>query len=228
MRSVQRSVKSGHPRRRGSRPHIARRPHIAAPYLARAVEPGEEREDAAQAGLRCRPLTLLDCMILIAATGAGLGISRAMFSSSPFISPPLLIMEVPQLLVWTVAIFAMRLRGPRPPRHVMMCQPGAVACAAGTLFLPMAAAVAALAWVVKALLVQQGLLPPGRGQDLGTLWMFVSAFAGAVVSGSWLALLVSGRRCPEAGWIDGLGRVLGTLWVIHLGVLLGVAFQLFF
>jgi len=167
-------------------------------------------------------------MILIAATAVGLGISRAMFSFNPFISPPLLIMEVPQLLAWTVAIFALRLRGPRPTRHVLMCQPGAVACAAGTLFVPMAAAVAALAWVVKALLVQRGLLPPGRGQDLGILWVIGSAIAGAVVSGSWLALLLSGRRSPEPGWIDRVGRVLGTLWVVHLGVLLGIAFSLFF
>jgi hypothetical protein len=42
------------------------------------------------------------------------------------------------------------------------------------------------------------------------------AMIGAAIASSWMLLLVSGRWCPERGWIDRAGRWLGWFWIATL------------
>ena len=85
------------------------------------------------------------------------------------------------------------------------------------LFVPLAGALGALAWSVKEGLNHYGILT-GGGWPLHLFLLTGATLAGSGVAGAWLGLALSGRRRTEPGWIDLLGRAVGTLWVIHLGV----------
>jgi hypothetical protein len=53
--------------------------------------------------------------------------------------------------------------------------------------------------------------------------MLVIPQVGFAVGGAWLAMALSGRRRPESGWIDGLGRLVGVAWLAATGILWGIA-----
>jgi hypothetical protein len=38
--------------------------------------------------------------------------------------------------------------------------------------------------------------------------------AGPMIAGAWIALRLTGRLHRERGWIDGLGTLVGALWVL--------------
>lgn len=97
----------------------------------------------------------------------------------------------------TPAFFVLRLRRPRPPLRALLRQPGTVAGLA---------MVFGLFW--------------GTG---GLLWLFPSKFdsmiaAPAAVGGAvviaWIALALTRRWKPEAGWVDLVGRVLGCAAIV--------------
>ena len=51
-------------------------------------------------------------------------------------------------------------------------------------------------------------------QDRWTLtWFTVPRTAGYAVALTWLTLFVSGRWAADRGWLDRLGRLLGTFWI---------------
>lgn len=59
----------------------------------------------------------------------------------------------------------------------------------------------------------------------GWLWVVLHHFAimgGAAVIAAWVLLALSGRRRPEPGWIDPLGRTLGVMWVVLFVLMCGV------
>jgi hypothetical protein len=150
-------------------------------------------------------------MILVAATAVGFGLSHSLRGNREFA------LELSCLSAWTLAAFAVRVRQPRPALRVLLRQPGALATAVVLLLAPLAVAFGLLARAIKAVMVHFGyrtavLTSGDLPISLG------AALAGAVVAGAWLGLALSGRRRPEPGWIDALGRALGTLWVIHAGV----------
>lgn len=156
-------------------------------------------------------------MILVAATAVGFGLDRSFpVLERHGISRPWAA-ELPCLAAWTVAAFVLRLRRPRPAFPILMRQPGAVATLVVLLLVLLAGAFGVLAWVVKAGLNHYGI-PISGGAPLDVILFFGSFLAGSGVTGAWLGLALSGRRRTEAGWIDLMGRAVGTLWIVYLGV----------
>lgn len=156
-------------------------------------------------GRRC---TLLDVMILVAATALGLTMNRATpkipyggsrISGAIFFA---LLAAVPHLVAWTFALLLIRLRAPRPGFRRLVRQPGFVACGAAAF--------------VSLLCGGSGLLFLVGGSRVSmTLWSFIDYTPELcfVVVGAWLALAANGRWRAEPGWIDRMGRAIGVLWI---------------
>jgi hypothetical protein len=121
-----------------------------APEIERVMKPlydslGEK--DRRMHASSIRKFTLLDAMILVAATAAGLGLLQMFlaggrfFQGTPFqgrfSSYVLSGIEAiyPFLMMWTFALFVLGLRQPRPPVRRLVRQPGMAACAAASLIL---------------------------------------------------------------------------------------------
>jgi hypothetical protein len=173
---------------------------------------------------RCRPLTLLDAMGLVAAVATGLALGKILGAPNTrvFRLPPDPLNEIPCLAALTLGVWLLRLRKPRSRLRLLMRQPGMVATSTALLTLLFAAGVYGLTRVAKFVILQQGLLRlRTQGVD-AFLVLVVAVLAGAMVTGAWTNLALSGRRRPEPGWLDRLGRVVGTLWVVHCWAVLGV------
>ncbi len=165
---------------------------------------------------RCRPITVLDLMIVVAATAVGFALDRSLPVLEHLGIPRTWAVELPCLMAWTIAAFVIRLRRPRPVFRWLMRQPGAVATHVVMLLVPIAGAIGVVAWVAKGIL-NHYRVPTGNFLPLPLILIGAAAMAGAFVAGGWLSLALSGRRRTEAGWIDLLGRVVGTLWIVHFG-----------
>src|SRR5947209_1686828 len=80
--------------------------------------------------------TLLDAMVLIAATAFGLAISMGnLRAMSPALPPVIraLLAIVPCAGTWTIALALLYLRRPRPSIHDISRRPGSLACGAAML-----------------------------------------------------------------------------------------------
>jgi hypothetical protein len=109
------------------------------------------------------------------------------------------------LIPWTVAVFLMRLRHPRPPLHRLVLQPGMAACGAVTLWLGFKTLLLVLMLGVPQ---KRPLVEAYMGDGVA-----IVSWAAPAVAGAWLLLMFSGRWRSERGWIDRLGRTLGALWL---------------
>jgi len=120
----------------------------------------------------------------------------------------------PCLAAWTLAVLALALRRPRPPRRRLLRRPGTLA---GLAWMASFFAVALVS--PPTLFRWSGLLPPFDWQGWWVLtWLALPKAAGFAVAISWLTLTLSGRWVADRGWPDRLGRLLGSCW-IGLGVL---------
>ncbi|HEX8201705.1 MAG TPA: hypothetical protein VF590_14580 [Isosphaeraceae bacterium] len=181
-----------------------------------------------------RPFTVLDAILLVAATATGLSILREThgdlwrhevmnFRGKPVGKAVLNgIVALNWFVIcfaqpWTVALLALRLRRPRPPLRRLARQPGMVAGAAVSLVLAVFAAA--------------GALRVALGSSSSSAWAdFVSDFAlwveafvpGSAVAGAWLTLGLGRRWRPEPSWIDRAGRIVGLFWLAQI-LLLSVA-----
>lgn len=179
-----------------------------------------------------RKFTLLDLLILIAATAAGLGAMRALSPdhdnfTAPYspISPPTWMnwgsvvalnwafYLSPLLAAWTLGILALRLRRPRPSLRRLAFQPGWVACCVAT--------VGIAAGTVMTLIGVYGRYGIGYYFDL------VPYPVGVAVAAAWTQLAVSGRWRSEGSWIDRAGRVMGIAWLAIVPLLWGRFLSLF-
>jgi hypothetical protein len=184
-----------------------------------------------------RTFSLLDAMVLIAATAIGLGglrgwveLGAELGESVATIAHPEagwspwgwaiyqgygLLGEVllPFCCSWTLALLALRLRGPRPRLRRLARQPGAMACYSAAVGL-IPALIGVLGWVL--------IWGPrsGAGFDsqvwerlLEPAFLVVPPLAGSAVLGSWATLLLGGRWRAERSWIDRAGRCLGVYWI---------------
>ncbi len=118
-----------------------------------------------------------------------------------------------------VALLAIRLRGPRPPRPRLTRQPGPAACAAVTLMIALHS-VFHLARVMVT-----GVDNPFRsGFSYETLlvlldgvrWSFL--YNGPAVAAAWLTLAIGGRWRPAPDWVDRSGRTAGLFWLLMLAL----------
>jgi hypothetical protein len=100
-----------------------------------------------------RKISLLDAMVLIAATAAGLTIDRVFWSDMHGWDGAVLkhfrdltaagsILSVPLAAMWTVATLALQLRRPRYRLRRLLRRPGTAACCAATLALALGAGLA--------------------------------------------------------------------------------------
>lgn len=181
----------------------------------------------------CRPFTIADAMILIAATAVGLAWSLSfwkLFSATikPFDGTWAAVQQkvgeftiptMPCLICGTVALLIVRLRAPRPSWRRMSRQPGASASLAasltilGTLFVTLG---------IVTYVVSRDGVPLGFWAMLPSVLMeffvYFAPFVGFGVGIAW-AMLGIQRRCRcETSWIDRMGRVMGVLWIVHSGI----------
>src|SRR4051794_32475455 len=166
-----------------------------------------------------RRLTLLDLLILIAATAAGLSLVR--ISLSGIAARPLArgagalttsYITAAQtyasclLAAWSPALLALSLRGPRRAFRRVAREPGFIACAAAT------AGVAALYSTVCLTQFAMGKLslePASLSRIMGTF----AHHAPLMVAGAWLSLALGSRWRTESNWTGWAGRALGVGWI---------------
>jgi hypothetical protein len=173
-----------------------------------------------------RSITVLDLLILIAATGAGLGAIRALspdfdFYASPYSPiPPATLLEwgwitasfrafyiSPLLAAWSLGLVALRLRQPRPDLRSLASQPGwSASCAA---------AVGVVAGAVMAAIGVYGRY------GIQSFFDLVPYPVGVAVGAVWLHLAATGHWRPEPSWIDRAGRVLGAAWLAMIPLVWG-------
>ncbi len=172
-----------------------------------------------------RPFTLLDAMILVAATAAaGPGLRWVGRFLEPDNLPDLLyqlpargefgafglvlvVLSPPVAVAWTVAAIPLRLRRPRPPWRRLGRQPGWVAaCSAvpGMAVLALGVGVNVLGWGGSVFYLDDIEM---------SLFVLAPSLAGATVLGAWMALVLGRRWRAEASWLDRLGRALGVYWL---------------
>ena len=169
-----------------------------------------------------RRFTLLDGLILIAATAIGMGVSRAIVAPE-FGAVPVTIREVKDLslvvvvaatpVLWalTLALIPLWLRPPRPTRRLLFRHPGWTVGVVAVVA-PLAEAAR---WTILDAIGTTGLNfdRPSEGFD-GFRRLLPTIGAG--VSLAWFLLFASGRWRADRSWIDRLGRGLGTLWILAM------------
>jgi hypothetical protein len=165
-----------------------------------------------------RRITLLDLLILIAATGAGLALQRICIrgleaqtlSRRPgaltisYITASVTYASA-LLAPWSLALIILSLRGPRPTFHRLARGPGFIACAAATsgitLYLTVCLAQSAMGKLTF---------------NAASTWRITETFAiyaSLMVAGSWLTLALGARWRMETNWVGWAGRALGIGWI---------------
>jgi hypothetical protein len=169
-----------------------------------------------------RSVTVVDVMILVAATACAFALLRAagweILIPEGF-SGRLLFIYFSQLCLsayfallscWTFAFILIRFRKPRPRVRRLFREPGIVACSAA------AAALIVVAAVELALLLARN---PWFQKEI--IFTRISAHASFSALGGLVTLLLSGRWRAQKTWIDRLGRALGIGWIA------GTAFDIY-
>ena len=159
----------------------------------------------------CRPFSILDGMILVAAIAAGLVLARSIFSDALRVPHNPMWASRPIsyfLLPWTLAVVPIRLRSPRPSLRRLMVQPGMAACVAVSVVTAIDVASWGIYWAT--------LDSPNATDMLAGYWRGHSHHLGLAVAASWLSLVFGRFWRAERGWIDRLGRLLGLLWLLTL------------
>jgi hypothetical protein len=177
-----------------------------------------------------RRMTLLDAMILIAATAGGLAMIRGpvpgvlhILPSSPpipFLIPRpaldaglLTLAAWPLPAMWTLALLTIRLRPPRPPWRRLSRQPGVTACCA-----------VAFVALFNTLLLAGLSLKVGFDGDL---FPVTALPVGLAVAVTWATLRMGGRWRPVPSPLDRAGRLLGAYWVAMIPLSFVVALSVF-
>ena len=185
---------------------------------------------------KCRRITLLDLMVLTAATAIGLSLIQfgwpgkgpvaRVFTwpvwsgkGSGYVSKMWMIPIaervaplIPCLAAWTGAYLVTRLRSPRPQRRRLVFQPGFVAAVAALSVL----AIESILLVGSAKIDGRfGWASSERVADFVANGIVLLAHhVGWAVAVAWLTLIIIGRWRPERSWVDRWGRVLGCAWII--------------
>jgi hypothetical protein len=169
-------------------------------------------------GSERRRFTLLDALVLIAATAGGFAIIRFSQESSfpgELVMPPLerFLFEAgwtfdyripPVLVCLSLATALCALRSPQSLRKPLIRSPGVIACLLVVLVVVMETGRNFITHLVRHR--QDPFL------EMATVnWAYVSRQAVLV---AWIAVRLSGRWRPVRGWPDRLGRWIGWTWLI--------------
>ncbi len=177
------------------------------------------------AGDEHRQFTLIDAMMIIAATATGLALDRAVWLDTALWSEirfwdgsvprdfrslvhiGVLLSVLPAAML-TVAALALHLRQPRDRWRRVCRRPGMAACLAATSPLVIGMALVGCARLGKSDFTANLLL--GYGLPL---------MAGGAVAAEWSLLVLNGRWRPSPSWLDRLGRLVGLLWLVSIAAL---------
>ena len=168
-----------------------------------------------------RKPTLVDAMILVAATGIGLAVIREWsprYYTWPYspIPPPTWLQwsvvvlshwafyVVPMPAAWCLAVLILRALGPRPPLRAAFAQAGSAAA--------LGSGVATAAGVCHFLLH----LKNASWHDLP--FEYTTYSEGIAVIAVWVMLALTGTWRARHDWVDLLGRVLGCYWILMFPV----------
>lgn len=176
---------------------------------------------------RARRMTLGDGLILIGFTALAFAWARPALIATSSWGLKALTLAIPLLFSWTIAATIARLRRPRPGIQELVRQPGAAALIASISILAVGTIpifISAMMRASRIAALQAGSATgPGRPRLAAmdpnwTKWLSASIFqvvdyVGPAVLGVWVVLALSGRRRPEAGWIDYFSRIIGGLWI---------------
>lgn len=176
-----------------------------------------------------RKFTLLDGLILIAATAPGILSLRAIrpevgFWPRHWTTPEtvqlvvaLVALVLPCVLTWTLALPVLRLYRPHPPARRLSRQPGMVASAAVALALALTALAIGAGILLKIAQADPISWPKGERDWLAMAVEVLAVFSPLValaVAGAWASLVLGGRWRAERDWIDRAGRTLGVVWML--------------
>jgi hypothetical protein len=165
-----------------------------------------------------RRITLLDLLVLIAATGVGLALLR--ISIKGIEARPLgsyagaLIASYITagqtyasclLAPWSPALLALSIRRPRMSFRRLAHSPGFIACAAATAGVALYSAVCLSQFAVGKL----ALNPAAFSRITATF----AHYAPLMVAGAWLSLALRSRWRSETSWVGWAGRALGIGWI---------------
>jgi hypothetical protein len=176
-----------------------------------------------------RRFTLLDGMIFVAATAAGLALSRIVrngwMAADLFERVPLRLREadnlhdllvdlgelflslvVPLLAAWTLAAIVFAFRCYCPPLRRLARRPGTMACL-------VASATFLIAWTVTTMtnIGIGGVSREGLPEECA---LFGTIQAGFAVMACWATLILCRIWRPEPTWLDRMGRLLGVCRMI--------------
>jgi hypothetical protein len=115
------------------------------------------------------------------------------------------------LMIASVTMLVIRLRGRRPRRRRLWRQPGLAASAGATLGILVGFAGSLAKWTVSA-------NPQLWLAHISQFFFEARPFVAPGVLGAWLALSLTGRWRSERSAIDRLGRLLGLLWLLEFAV----------
>ena len=179
-----------------------------------------------------RKFTVLDAMILVAATAAALalmrsqwptdlGIQDAYTDSTHALRLSNLLMVIRRhvyfasymIAMWTLSCLILRLRQPRPALRLLTREPGMVACVAAMIVL--AIRVINLGSVISVLAIDG--VYSGAGLTVLDLCpdalISIPSEIGCAVTAAWIIQAISGRWRREPNWIDRVGRSMGAFWI---------------
>jgi hypothetical protein len=169
-----------------------------------------------------RRFHIVDAIALIAATAAGLALTRrwgllgvihekllTKYFPDGILRPPddgnLSDLGVYFLAPWSLALAALRLYVPRVSRGRLLTKPGFVATGTATIFMILRLA---------QFTVEDGLLFGGQLNEFLLVHRVTEACPVAIaVMTSWTLMAALGRWRAEASWIDRAGRAVGAGWV---------------
>jgi hypothetical protein len=178
-----------------------------------------------------RSFTLLDAMVLVAATAIGLAAARGLhkpiwsmtsmsvesglYSAISLAVARWIVIALPMAWAWTITLSLLGLRGFQTGRRAPLILPGSAACGAATI--AMAIEMINLLAVLSAIVIWGGMSRPRMGWLIAELIVEIDmpgvATPGLAVTIAWVALAVSRRWQPEPSWIDRAGRLMGWGWI---------------
>lgn len=192
--------------------HTARPAGEACPNCGAALVAAEPR----------RRVQLVDLMIVVCGVALAFGLIRAAAAGAAGQAPlwaTAIAATLGCLVAATPTLLLLRLRQPRPPLRRLAREPGFAANLAATAVLAIGLLAIGILGTVRVakhsqtLLAGRAVRTPDPDWWAGVVFQVIMVVGPAVI-GAWLLLLVSGRRRPRRGWLDPIGRVVGTLWIV--------------
>lgn len=171
-----------------------------------------------------RRMTLLDALVLVAATGVMLWMYRDLFDREDIPTSLRTFEDIigaanwlsslfPCATAWTMALLVLSLRGPRPPLRKLSRQPGFVALLTASVIILVGIPVG---------VISECSFYAATGHSIATIdWNDAGLYhlgslpkmISFAIAAAWIVLAICGRWRANAHWIDRLGRATGVFWI---------------